>query len=223
MSTDPVLTHRVDYWTWVELHAVPYIRDSLIRLTCAHTAHAHRMRACAPPNGGVRTHARALSTACAPPAREVHRFGSYLMTAVIPRESAVHRIAAHITDRDVWLITVPPSLLPTVAEALGDVPGWLGYVDNGTGLILTTDRPMAIIATAVFIASTAVVAVPKTVPAAVLAEALGRDVPADGSQDLILLHEGGPIVWPMLFVEALDRVEPAVAAHLRANDLANLS
>jgi hypothetical protein len=30
--TDPVLTHRADYWTWVELHAVPAMRDTLLRL-----------------------------------------------------------------------------------------------------------------------------------------------------------------------------------------------
>ena len=32
MIADPVLTHRADYWTWVELHAVPAMRDKLIRL-----------------------------------------------------------------------------------------------------------------------------------------------------------------------------------------------
>jgi len=32
MTTDPVHAHRVDYWTWVDLHAVPSMRDNLLRL-----------------------------------------------------------------------------------------------------------------------------------------------------------------------------------------------
>jgi hypothetical protein len=32
MATDPVHAHRVDYWAWVELHAVPSMRDTLLRL-----------------------------------------------------------------------------------------------------------------------------------------------------------------------------------------------
>lgn len=32
MTTDPVREHRIDYWAWVELHAVPAMRDTLLRL-----------------------------------------------------------------------------------------------------------------------------------------------------------------------------------------------
>lgn len=147
------------------------------------------------------------------------------MTTVIPRESAVRRIAAHIADRDAFIVVVPPGLLDTLAAGLVDVPDWTGYADNGTRMVLRTDQPGALLVVEAVSVATAVVIVPKTVPAGVLAEALGQEIPADGSQDLVLLHEDerGPLIWPRLFVDALEIVDPAVAAHLHANDLAGLS
>jgi hypothetical protein len=40
-----------------------------------------------------------------------------------------------------------------------------------------------------------------------------------------MLHDGDaqPIVWPMLFVDALERVDPKAAAQLRVDDIARQS
>lgn len=140
------------------------------------------------------------------------------MTTSISRATAVTTVAGHIADRDAFVITVPPNVLGDVTHGLRDVDGWTAYLDSGTPVILQTDRVSVLAVTGAIILSAAVVTVPKTVPAAVLSKALGQTIPDDGSQDLVVLHgaDGEPIVWPLLFVDALDQVDPIAAAQLRA-------
>ena len=66
---------------------------------------------------------------------------------------------------------------------------------------------------------------PKTTPAAALAEALGEHVPDDGSRDLIMLGEStnGPYLWPTLFVDSVALVDPVAAATVYVNDVRCLS
>jgi hypothetical protein len=149
------------------------------------------------------------------------------MTTVIHRDQALKAIAGHIADRDAFVVLVPPAMLDTVTHALRRTPQWRGYIDNGTGIILRADAATATalmpLMGALGIPTAAVLTVPKTVPASVLGEALGQHIPADGSQDIIGIHDGGPLIWPLLFVDALALVDPAAAAQLRALDIATAS
>jgi hypothetical protein len=117
---------------------------------------------------------------------------------------------------------------------LRNVLEWTGYVDNGQPNVwrLTTNAAAVVktIATmesfgALFIA---VITVPKTVPALELGCLLDCEVAADGSQDILGLRETweegeAPIIWPTLFVDALDKVSPKSAAAIRASDILGLS
>lgn len=143
---------------------------------------------------------------------------------LLDRDQAVKNIAAHIADRDAYVITAPPDTLPRLSRTLDGVPSWSAYLDNGTPVILRTDRAGALIVADLLVETAGVLIVPKTVPAAALSRVVGQDVPADGSQDLVVLmpHEG-PIFWPLLFVDALDIVDPQVAATLRAHHIPNLN
>lgn len=145
-----------------------------------------------------------------------------MTTTVIGRPAAVHQIAAPLADRSAFVIVTPPDLVADIAPRLGRLPtGWTAYLDNGTPVVVATGEPKAIALMAALSLPggiTAVVTVPKTVPAVMLTEAVGQEVPADGSQDLIMLHSGWnrPIIWPMLFVDALEQVDPRATAQIRA-------
>lgn len=62
--------------------------------------------------------------------------------------------------------------------------------------------------------------IPKTVPAARLGKALGSDIPADGTRDLIMLtlDDGKHMAYPMILVAAIERVDPAAAAGIRTGE-----
>ncbi len=144
------------------------------------------------------------------------------MSIILGRAEAVDAIASAIADRDAFVIIVPPTLVTALAAPLGDVPAWTAYVDNGTPMVLTTTDAAALsIVDLLGVPAAAVVTVPKTVPATVLTQAIGQEVPADGSQDIVLLAdpETGFMVWPVLFLDALAKVDPKAAAAIRATDL----
>ncbi len=144
---------------------------------------------------------------------------------ILDRDEAVQRIAGHIADRDAYVVTAPPYTLPTLSRTLDSLSGWFAYLDSGTPAILHTDRAGALLVADLLMDTAAVIVVPKTVAAAELSKVLGQDVPADGSQDLVVLMppDGGPIFWPLLFVDALEVVDPPVAAQLRAHHIPNLN
>jgi len=143
-------------------------------------------------------------------------------------DSAVARIAGHLADRDAFVIAAPPATLDELSERLTVIPNWTAYLDNGNGMVLSTSHPAALYITRLLAPihpMIAIVIVPKTVPAATLTAALDQEVPADGSRDVLLLHDGDatPITWPLLFIDALAHVDPKAAAMIRANDLGSLS
>jgi hypothetical protein len=149
------------------------------------------------------------------------------MTATTPldRERAVANIAAAIADRTAFVILGAPHMLDALGYRLKSVPDWTAYVDNGTPLALRTEDAATLRIVPTLVPATVVVTVPKTVPAAALDDALGplgQHVPDDGSRDMLILHDGDdqPIVWPTLFVDALEQVDPRAAAQLRATDIA---
>jgi len=149
-------------------------------------------------------------------------------TDVIARADAVHAIANRLADRDAFVLLVPPAMVPTAAHRLADVTGWTGYLDTGAPIVLRTSNSQVLTTLPLVVSHfgttiTAVITIPKTIPAATLRTTLGADIPADGSKDIVAIHESGPLVWPLLFVDALTQVDPAAAAHLHANDLTRQS
>jgi hypothetical protein len=150
------------------------------------------------------------------------------LAELVPRGQAVADITARIVDRDAFVVSVPPAALATAADRLAAIPGCTWYADNGTSgvLRLTTEAlPVVAVFEALLPGATAAVAiVPKTVRAADLAAVLGHPIPADGSQDLVMLQDSDAVInWPALLVAALDRASPGFAARLAANDLRSLS
>jgi hypothetical protein len=61
-------------------------------------------------------------------------------TLPVPRDQAIADIAAHLMDRDAFVISVPPALVPTAAYRLKALTACTWYSDNGTGIIM---RPAA--------------------------------------------------------------------------------
>jgi hypothetical protein len=62
--------------------------------------------------------------------------------------------------------------------------------------------------------------IPKTVTAARVGNALGRDIPPDGSQDLIMITtaDGKHMAYPVILVDAIEQVDPAAAADIRRGE-----
>lgn len=67
----------------------------------------------------------------------------------------------------------------------------------------------------------AVITVPKTVPTAAIRNAFGADIPAGGSQDLLTIIADSPesgLTLPLLFIDAVNIVDPATVAALLAEN-----
>lgn len=147
---------------------------------------------------------------------------AFQVTTVIDRTKVVSQIADHLADRDSYIIVAPPDAIFGLVEQLANVPNWSGYVDQGINLVLhTTGTPALAFIALMGVPATVVIAVPKTVPADVLRKAFGQPIPADGSRDIVILHgkDDQPMIWPLLFVDALTKVDPKAAAEIYANDL----
>jgi hypothetical protein len=144
---------------------------------------------------------------------------------VMPRAEAAARIGGHYANRDAYLIIAGPGEITTAMTRLGAVPGCACYLDNGTDDILALTGPAVAVLPVVMEllppeSMAGVLTVPKTVSADRLSTALGQEIPADQSRDVVMLmaQDGKHLSWPMFFVEALDEVDPAAAARIRADD-----
>lgn len=139
---------------------------------------------------------------------------------LIRRDRAVRQIANHLADQDVYLITVPHGALESAVDTLDPITPWQAYVDNGSGLVLRSGMREPVALAAQLYTTVAVLVVPKSVDPEVLSSALRQPLPPDGSQDLLILRSRtGPIHWPLLFVDAVDQVDPIAAAQLRAHGI----
>src|SRR5262249_40292180 len=125
-------------------------------------------------------------------ARRPRRDHPMTTTAVIPRGAAVHAIAAHLADRDAFVLLVPPGMVPTVAHRLANLATtrqarrarWTGYLDIGLPTVLRTHSSDALAMLPLVVShfgatTTAVITVPKTIPATTLAAALGAQLADD--------------------------------------------
>jgi hypothetical protein len=141
-------------------------------------------------------------------------------TTPVPRADAVTALADRYGSRDTYLVTAGPGDLANAMKRLGSLPGCACWLDNGTGEVLTFTGDIIAALPALLDALpapgpyAAVLAVPKTVPAADISAALGRNIPADGSQDMIMLTapDGDHLTWPMCLVEAIACTDPSTAA-----------
>jgi hypothetical protein len=142
----------------------------------------------------------------------------------VPRAEAVRDIAAHIADRDAFIVSAPPDATARVAHALRNrrASGAVCYFDYGMpGVIrvrsphlgeaadMARSQPPGTLA-AVFI-------VPKTVPAARLGKLLWQDIPADGSQDLVMVQTRDLFDLTTLLLDAIGKLDPKFAAAFYAN------
>ena len=147
----------------------------------------------------------------------------------ITRTEAIHAISGHIADRTAFVLIAPPSLTGTLGERLAKVGNWTCYLDNGTEQVLQVTEPQILngaltISDVLGLPVIGVFTIPKTVPAAKLSVAVEQEVPADGSQDLLVVHETtGALAWPELFLAALHRVDPRAANTIRASAIQNQS
>lgn len=148
---------------------------------------------------------------------------------VISHATATDRIANHYADRTAFIVLAGLNLDLQIATRLSTLSAWTAYAIDAAGQVMVTnDLPMLIaraaLADLIGVPSITLFTVPKTVPAADLGKALGQDVPDDGSRDVIMCSKpDAPIAWPMVFVDALRKVDPAAAMALDAQDLARMS
>ena len=147
---------------------------------------------------------------------------------IVPREAAVREIAGHIADRDAFIIGVPPGALAFATKVLRKLDGSACYLDIGVPVVTVLRSPNLgeaadMAATQMPGTAIAVYTIPKTIPARHLSRLVGRDIPADGSQDLIMLQDCEAANWPTLLLDAIGRVDPQFAATMYANDSRNMS
>jgi hypothetical protein len=132
----------------------------------------------------------------------------------LDRADAVREISNHVADRDRFVIAVSLESFRRYAYAFcsGAVPTWTAYLDMGGRSVLRTTNPELLEAQTRAGFGSAVLTVPKTIPATVLGAAFGQALPADGSRDLIDLTTDS---WPLLVFDAMAVVSPAEAALMR--------
>jgi hypothetical protein len=153
----------------------------------------------------------------------------------VSRADAISDISAHIADQDAFVISVPPGALEVVTHRLRNLRGTTCYLDiEGACGDVTRFRSPHLTEAANIAKSqppdtaVAVFIVPKTIPAARLSKLLGSElhgqvIPADGSQDLVMIQTRDLFDMPRLLIDAIAVHDPRSAAEMYANDLRNQS
>lgn len=138
---------------------------------------------------------------------------------LLSRDTAVQRIADTLADRSSYVITLPPGAAETLAAGLAGIDDWTAYLDNGTDDVLTTSNLLALRLSQLTCPNAGALVIPKTVNRRSVGRLVNQPIPPDGSKDVIVLtgHPGQPALWPLLFVDAIDLVDPITAARLRAH------
>lgn len=139
---------------------------------------------------------------------------------IVPRGDPVAIIAARYEKRDAYLVAAGPGQVLSALARLAPVAEATVYLDQGGETVMSATgaalevMPDLMETAAPFVA---VWVVPKSVHAARLGKALGDSIPADGSRDLIVLaaDDSKHAAYPEILVEAIERVDPAAAAHIR--------
>jgi hypothetical protein len=126
----------------------------------------------------------------------------------IPRETAVAELEARVRANDAYIVLADMGMFSTTAAAMVDVPGWTAYLDTGIDSVLRTQKPLALMLSALLLPDPVlVIAVPKTGPEATarLAEALGqRELPENIPVQIVDPQRSSGFL-PRLYVEAYSR------------------
>lgn len=131
----------------------------------------------------------------------------------LDRREAVKRLSNYVADRDRFVIAIPFGDLASRIDAVNlCVEDWEAFVEVAPDLVVHTDDTAPFDPPGLIAATSAVLTVPKTTPAEVLGLLLGRDFPADGSQDLIGMDPGR---GAGLLFEAAESVDPLATARVR--------
>jgi hypothetical protein len=138
-----------------------------------------------------------------------------MISTSLHRADAVKQLSNYVADRDAFLVSVSLRLFGAYAYAFssGAVGSWAVYVDLGGQTVLRTSDPALLAALTRSEPGTAVLVIPKTVPAAVVGQVFQQQIPVDGSRDLLDLDLD---YQPSLIFEAMDLVDPAEGAAMRA-------
>lgn len=138
-----------------------------------------------------------------------------MISTSLDRASAAKQLSNHIADRTAFLAAVSLRRFSAYAPAFfgGAVASWTAYVDMGGQSVLCTDDAALLDALTRSDPGTAVLVIPKTVPAAVLGEVFRQQIPGDGLRELLDLD---PDHQPSLIFDAMDIVDPEGGAAMRA-------
>ena len=143
---------------------------------------------------------------------------------IIPRSEVVTRLAARFKERDAYMVAAGPGEVPSAAARPAPLGEATAYLDRGDDTVMTVTgtalKVMPDVTEAAPGQAAAVWVIPKTVATARLGSALGGDIPADGSRDLIMIttHDGGHTAYPMILVDAIGQVDPQAAADIRRGE-----
>lgn len=136
---------------------------------------------------------------------------------IITRATAVDQLAGHLAEQDAFVMMVNPTHLSRLVERLHLIPKWTAYIDNGTDDVIRTNDQGVLLLSDVLMPVAAVLAIPKTVPAAVIGEAIDEPFAENGPDILMLgFNSNGPVVWSVMFLDALERVDAEMVATIRA-------
>lgn len=139
---------------------------------------------------------------------------------LVHRTEVIDALASHMDASDAYII-VPATDGSTAGliTALEDLHNWTAYVDCGTDAIAVTNAAAIVWVVAKLAPRIAmVVTIDKSESGDTLAEVLGIYAPEDDEQDIfILADQDGPLAWPMMFVSAVEKVDPDGAAMFYAD------
>lgn len=138
-----------------------------------------------------------------------------MISESVNRARAVKELSAHVADRDAFLMSVSLRRFEAYSYAFGNgtVPSWTAFIDMGGQSVLRTTDPVLLAALTRSDPGSVVLAIPKTVPAAVLSEVFQWHFPEDGLRDLLDLELDHQ---PSLVFDAMETVDPEGGAAMRA-------
>ncbi len=141
---------------------------------------------------------------------------------ILERPDALHEIADAIGDRRHFIVLLSPETSPHTPDFIRALPGASCYLDAGLPTVLRMQPPpraLPALLQLLPLRCGVILVAPKTPEGR---RRLGRLGSRPGStadeQDLVLpYHEGEGFAFPLLFVDAVDLVDPVGAAQLRAS------
>ncbi len=142
--------------------------------------------------------------------------------AVLDRGDALRELADAIAGRHHFVVPLAPEEFQQVEQINQALPGGCCYLDAGQPTVLRlrpAPRALSAFLRLLPLPLGVVLVAPKTPEARRrLSHAGDRPIPINDQQDLVIpYYDGEGLVFPLLFVDALDLADPVAAARLRAS------